>query len=538
MAQVTHVGYIGLDQRYWRRFKGDFTDEYSKVLEPSFYQYEHLDTKDFPAIIKAILDRPCHILYLDFSDQFDLILKLSTTLQRLNCFNKMVIIGMFSMNEFTKMEVNAFPIGLTSLHLKSSEETRDAIYSGVLSAFPSLAKKPGTYNLNLVKGKDYTVFEICRVNFAHATGLHLECCVPFKPSESVKLPHNVCRDLVKSDELKVKSIDPGPLYYDSKIGVSLDFEFINTIDEAKKNSADKMEKARIMDAIELRKGEVAKVKVEYLKWLEEKVKDSVPKRTKLLIIDPTFNTIAQRDSLLWDSTFSFRIQTHLLKPDAELQSYLPDFIAMEYCETPYAPPMPAAAEAQNNAKPDPKAVPFEQDFLIPPLDDSAIRNIVSAIQKIPNYSPILVLFGKNNLSSEQARTQYTYAKVVVAQGPISTHTLVDMAKTFDKKSVFFKDTKSLKLFFSKRDPLSFCNRPVGIKLLNISEFELYFECDLALDQRCRFKAVNPVHFFFTIAPIPSTSPFANRRSTYRGIIQLLSRQQIEDLRKFIIKKDT
>ena len=96
----------------------------------------------------------------------------------------------------------------------------------------------------------------------------------------------------------------------------------------------------------------------------------------------------------------------------------------------------------------------------------------------------------------------------------------------------------MKLFFSKRDPLSFCNRPVGIKLLNISEFELHFECDLALDQRCRFKAVNPVHFFFTIAPIPSTSPFANRRSTYRGIIQLLSRQQIEDLRKFIIKKDT
>ncbi|MBI2522562.1 MAG: hypothetical protein HYV97_19235 [Bdellovibrio sp.] len=536
MAQVIHAGYIGLDQRYWRRFKTDFTEEYAKVLEPVFHQYDQIDSKDFPAVIKAILNRPCHILYLDFSDQFELILKLSMTLQRLNCFGHMVIIGFFSMNEFAKMEVNALPIGMTSLHLKSSEETRDAIYAGVLSAFPLLAKKPATYNLNLAKGKDYTVFEICRINFAHATGIHLETCIPFEASEAISLPHKICPNTIKSDELKVISMDQGPLYYDSSIGASLDFEFVDTIDESKKDSKDKMEKARVLDALEVRKGEVAKVKEQYLQWLKEKVKDSAPKRTKLLIIDPTFNTIAQQDSLLWDSAFSFRIQTHLIRAEAELQCYLPDFIAIEYCETPYAPPPPPSDQAKPNVES--KEIPFENGFVIPPLDNNAIKNIVAAIKKIPNYSPILVLFGNKSLSSEQARAIYSYSKIVVDQNPISTQTLVEMAKTFDKKNVLFKDSKNLKLFFSKRDPLSFCNRPVEIKLLNISEFELYFECDLVLDRRCRFKVINPAAFFFTIAPIPSTSPFANRRNTYRGIIQLLSRQQIDDLRKFIIKKDT
>ncbi|MEK6625860.1 MAG: hypothetical protein AABY86_12865, partial [Bdellovibrionota bacterium] len=496
MAQEIHIGYIGLDQRYLRRLKADFTDEYSKVLELSFHQYDHLDSKDFPAIIMALMDRPCHILYLDFSDQFDLVLKLATMVQRLNCFNKMVIIGLFSMHEFAKMEVNVLPIGLTSLHLKSSEETRDALYSGMLSSHPTLAKKPATYNLNLLKGKNITVFEICRLNFANATGLHLETSIPYKPSEAIKLPHNVCCEIIKSEEFKVKSMDPGPLYYDSKIGVTLDFEFVDTIDESKKESNDKMEKAKIMDAIEIRKGEVVKIKGQYAKWLEDHLKDSISKRIKLLIIDPTFKTIAQQDSLLWDSAFSFRIQTHLIKAEAELQNYLPDFIALEFCATPYSPPTPEAAA--------PAVKDFEKSFLIPPLDDGAIENIVKAIQKIPNYSPIIVLFGKNDISSKQACTQYSYAKIAVAQGAISTNTLVDMAKTFDKKNVFLKDTKALKLFFSKRDPLSFCNRPIDINLLNISEFELYFECDLPLDKKCRLKATKPVAFFFTISPIPNT----------------------------------
>ncbi len=536
MAQEAHIGYIGMDQRYWRRFKGDITDEYAQSFALNFYQFENIDTKDFPALIQALINRPCHILFVDFSDQFDLILKFTTTLQRLNCFKSMVLVGLFSMNEHAKVEKLAYPVGFSSLHLKSSEETRDAVYAAMVCTFPTLAKKPGTFNLSLPKGKDLTLFEVCRVNYVHANGMHLETCVPFKPNENISLVHKICPDFIRSQHCSVLSQEQGPFYYNSTNAAMVNFEFLDRIENSKKG-ANKMEQAHIADTLEKRANEVKKYKEEYAKWLEANEKGSAPKRTKLLIIDPTFKTIAQRDALIWDSAFSFRIQSHLMNPETELQNYRPDFVALEYCLTPpYAPPPPPATDDKKN-KPDPKKIPFEQNFIVPPMDDTALQNIVTSLKKMSNYSPIIVIFGRDNFTSDQARAKYAYPKIVVAQGPISTHTLVDMAKTFDKKSVFFKDPKTQNLYFSKSDPLSFCDRPIPIKLMNITEFEIYFECDQPLGSNGHYKITSPVSYFVSIAPIPSSSPYTGRRNFFRGIIHLQSRQQIEELRKYIIKKD-
>ena len=89
--------------------------------------------------------------------------------------------------------------------------------------------------------ENITVFEICRLNFANATGLHLETSIPYKPSEGSNYPTMYAVKLLNQKNSKSKY---GPRhYYDSKIGVTLDSNF-DTIDESKKESMTKWKRPK------------------------------------------------------------------------------------------------------------------------------------------------------------------------------------------------------------------------------------------------------------------------------------------------------
>ena len=132
------------------------------------------------------------------------------------------------------------------------------------------------------------------------------------------------------------------------------------------------------------------------------------------------------------------------------------------------------------------------------------------------------------------RKEFSYENLVVNSNEMSFSKIVELAEVFDKKGKFFAPSVPTKVYFDKSSEMSYCSIPFSIKIINISECEVVFETKYKLPLYSSYSLDEPAKFWMTIIPHKKVTIFPS--TSYRALIHGQSREDKNELRKFIIAK--
>ncbi len=86
------------------------------------------------------------------------------------------------------------------------------------------------------------------------------------------------------------------------------------------------------------------------------------------------------------------------------------------------------------------------------------------------------------------------------------------------------------LFIKKDHPATYAELEIDMKLVAVSENDVYFDTELELPERTVIKINKPVSMYISVAPAPNQ---AGIKANYYAVIHTIGEVQRSDLRKFI-----
>ncbi len=515
--------YIGIDNRYYRNLQREFSAIYEKELSFKFGQAEEKLLEDYRKLLRLILNTTPHVVFVDFTAKNEVLIKLITLLRRINATKNIVITGLFSINEYPKIVLNALSAGLMLSQLKGADDYQDVIYNTISLVDKDKAKEPSFYKLNFLKGHDAVMIETCRVNFIRPTHMQIETLLEYSIGQEIELANGIPRDVVPSFMFKVEEIGGGPLYYNYHHYLSLKFELIDPL-KVLDRKLSKMDDAKNRDDIETRNNEIVKAQDRLSEWVNKTLEKSSPKKVKILMIEDGLSIVEQGEKWIWDYPYSFRLQTHLENIELEINRYRPNFIAIDYFN-----------KALKQDQSDDHSVEKKLEKKYP--DQDFISDLIGRIKMLPDYAPFLLIFNFPDLNSEKARNFFQYEKMMTNDKKISFDDIVKLAEAFDKKvSAVNIDKTQQAYYISKVNSLSYAYSKHKIKIKSISECEMIFECDKKIPMATTFSIDVPANFHITIIPHKKSSQLGNSKNTYRSLIHSQNMDDKNKLRKFITSK--
>jgi len=519
--------YIGIDNRYWRHLQEAFSETYAKELTFEFRKVDDNLLPDYRKLLRLVMHATPDLILVDFATQSESLIKLVTLLRRINATKGIALTGLFSNSEFPKTVLSALSAGILLTQLKGADDFQDVIYNSISLVEKDKAKEPSFYKLAFRKGHDAIMAETCRVNYISKDRIHVETSLGYSSVEELEMSNQIPLDVVPSIQFSVKEIEEGPLYYNSNLALSLQFEYADRLILPERKLT-KMDEAKRADDQEKRSNEIIKSQKNLDEWIKNGLKASSPKKVKILIIEQSLSIIEQGEKWIWDYPYSFRLQTHIADPELELKRYRPNFIAIDIFH-PIEIEEPKQEESKKGNKEEKKQEPIiDQDF---------VKSVIGTIKRIPDYSPFIFIFNLESIPSEKAREIFNYDKLVVNNKQIQFENLIKLAEVFDQKGKFFiaAEIKEV-LYISKYEPLSFAYIKHHIKIKSISECEMIFECERQIPLFTHFSLEVPANFYITIIPHKKTGQYTGAKDTYRALIHSQNLEEKNKLRKFIIAK--
>jgi hypothetical protein len=257
--------------------------------------------------------------------------------------------------------------------------------------------------------------------------------------------------------------------------------------------------------LETRKKDIIEAYTELNKWIEKESENSSPEKVKNLIIDKLLKVIEQGDKWIWDYPYSFRFQTYLEDVPEEFERFLPNFIAIEYGERPV---IISEEETEPEVKKEEKIEEEEEYF----NDEDMVTNLISVIDSVDNYNPFIFLFNYDKADSDSARSKFGYSKILSHNNKISFEQIISMAELFDKKLQFDNQVSPEKAHFIKKSKsLSYVQVKHPIKIINISECEVSFECEKELSEGTYYNFTEPAIFSASVVPHRKASPYKGQK---------------------------
>jgi len=527
------VAYVGLDKRYWQNVQEEFELIYGEAHE---FEFVHLVMKAEEHILKyyrVIRDRKVQILFLDFNTYEQQVLKLAKTIRRDSFFSYMTVIGLFSFQQAkSPILKDSFLAGIMINHIKLNDVYDSVFDAYTLLNFENHIRPP--FFLARFKGQIFQVKETVRVNYLSTTEMGIETNHPLERAHVVSVGNNLDPEIVPSQQFMVKSVQSHGHYYNYLNCAVLDFLFVDQLGGGSKKDA--MALAEMKDKEETRAAQVIKAKEDFRLWLKTKEKDSVIKSLRLLVIDRNLNLLSQADDWIGNLPYSFRAHGHIMDVEDELNRFRPSIITVQYFEKVAEVMAEPTVEEKKvvSAKPDDKMKIKLQPEVY--NDEKFIESLVAAAKKIPQYKPIIVVFGYSKKGSGSLQKQLGYEKIMVNAMDFELDALMSMGSLFENKNKFFNPmTITNKVFIEKNDDLSIATINYNIEVVAMSESVIYFSSAQTIAAYSVFELENPAKLHITVVPM-SNSESQLYPKAYKGLIHAFDKEQKDKLRKFIISE--
>lgn len=351
------------------------------------------------------------------------------------------------------------------------------------------------------------------------------------------------------------------------------------------------------------------------KNLEQYVSDNrdryIPKKIKVMVLDKKLDILAQAEkNIFYDYPFKMYLQTYLKDPEKELKHRLPNVITMILDAAPKLDEEAAQEYSENLQKvvkvieeikaklsiktklPDDWEAPvsdiragllalratpesaeskrkvqeaLDQYFAKKTANDlDALKNIMAAIKKIPNYSPVVLIFNGAGLTSEGLRKDFGHNQIICQNGLFNFKQLLGLAQIFQKNieakkdkelndklnalkkkdpAKFRKYTKAdleggVRAYFDEKKSDSVVDFENQVQLLSISESELTFNLigkdKYDIPMYSIFELNFPVNMWVTVLPFPKSMLEGNKKPEgFRAFIHMVGEIEKRDLRRFV-----
>lgn len=491
MAANVLFYYFGDDEAYFRALQGEF-GRHTRIPIKFRRFYDSSESKIQSFFFKIYQDAPA-VVFIDFSKQTQDYLHLARLISRTPLEHKVVTVGLVDYLSPFEVLAESNATGVDFTHIKSPE-TFDVVFDVIKLMTPNEAGEHGFASIQLKD--EWEAGVPAKVGYIHFGGIHVESNFQLDKGARFQIKHAWQEKLVPSADVFVSNFSCENLYYHFNRSYDLDFLFIDefvmtegmTTEEIKSKQAEHEE-------------QVKKHKKLLRKWIEDNLSRSFEKKGKMLVIDREL--LFYKDQARSDKhPYIIRAIPYLNEVNAEMDRTRPQVIA-------YALEKPEVRNPRNHQQ--------------------GLMALVEAIKiKYKDLNPFIIVFN-SPISSKEMQEVLGYTNVMATGSELSVEVLVKMADLYEKKRGVKIDPPADRVFLKKTDPSSIIEFKITVKVIKISETDVFFTCDRPLTPGMNIHLSKPVDMYVNVQPSKNQSD----PPVFHGLIHCLGEVQKKELRRFV-----
>lgn len=473
--------YIGDDEAYYKSLVGEF--KRSTRLQIEFKSlYETEEKKIQSLFIKIFKEKPACV-FIDFSKHTQDYLHLARILARTPLEHKLTMVGLVDYLSPVEVLKETLATGVQLTHLKGPE-CFDVVFDTIKLVDPG---QMGDHSFAKAKLKEsWDAGLQVKVGFVGSEGLHFETDYVLKKGDEILLNHEwLKKKIVPSKTVTIQKVETSNIFYQFKFAVDATFKFVD-------------------DDVPDREEKLLFHRKQLAKWIQENSSDSLPKRSKILIVDRDFRFYDHQERTD-KHPYTLRCVPYLNDIRYEIDRLEPQIIV-------YTLEKEEAEAPKNTLENFTKLLEY-------------IKN------KIQDTSPFVIVFNAKH-SSKEMQDSYGYAQLMASEHEISIDLLERIADKLDKK--FIQDAvvplkEDRKVFLKKTSSLSIAEIIIPITVKKVSETDMIFETNVTLQEGMNLHLEAPVEMFINVTPLKSQSKVPE----YHGLIHCLGEKEKADLRRYV-----
>lgn len=564
-----NVVYVGTDQPFFNTIKYKTLKPYEKTG----IDFHWLNFRDFECYEQCYIEvlrlRPVYI-YLDFTVDEETIQKIGKLLTQEPLTSQIPIVAMVN-NRSMAEKVNFYPYMF--VHFKGGEH-HDIIYDPVDISFPESVKKPEFAKASFTF--ETSLFEDVKVGYITPKLIHAEGNLKVAPGQIITVESDIPKDRVPSQRFFVRNVGAEGLYYSVNYFYDFEFQFADEpefnndeLEDAKKIANKKIRLAKIkhikmdrQERIDQYHHKMEHAKKEHLNWVEDNMDGSVPRKFKMLIVDPEMCILRYEDDVLSKSKYNYRFQTNFSENFAEVVAMQPSIICINLWDGPFLEKM---IRVKADGKDVERDLNDEEEQALSEIlaevtteKEAQISHIIRLIKNTGSYRPIVVLFNAREIRSSGLQKKYAYPFIMCHEQKINSSHIEGMANAFQlkmeaqyqeeqkKKAEMLakmakenegekkQDLREKMVYMTGNHPYRKASISVPITIKQLTESEIIFATEYSFQVGQKFRLESPIGMFLTITMNEGeVSQKVEGFNEYRGLIHGVDELGKKYLRKFV-----
>jgi hypothetical protein len=468
-----HMRFIGTDLNYWEKLKERFEHAYDSLkikyslVSPQIDKFNPMN--EYISLIEDDVNILFYEMIFDHQKSIDFIkfVRRDQTTKRIST----TILHSFNATEEELSQVTT--AGARINQIKSDE------FSGVIFAAMSLYDTNKTEIPPLLfvpYEKDIEINQELRLSFLTKDYYSVETNSPFVPGTELTFEnHPYATLLPPSCRFEVRSLSEDNLYYYKRYNLKLWPILEEPKDYEKRIS----------------------------KWISSTDDKIVPKKTKILLVDPYLLWFKEIDKSIKNLEFTVNFQTNIDLIDVVLKRRRPLIICL-------------AIDSQ-----DPNSI-------------MAARRLMTKISSTPSYEPY-VLIVNCPVPTETLKKSLNYEKIMGIRNLLRPAEMQSMAQSLEKKLLRLEDddVEEKRTYFKSSNSKVKINYHRKIRLLGMTESMIYFQSDQVIPDYTVFTIDHPVRALLTTVPHFKVELKELLKPYYIGIINCTGESANSKLRNYL-----
>lgn len=494
---------FGKEQPYFQDLRFRFQKEFpNRKFE--FKQFFPEDEEHFQSALIELSNFDPGILFIDYSSRPKDTLSFARSVRR--CFPRLkAVVGLWDISVDKNLLNESNTTGVYINHIKSPELS-EVIFQALSLASDSPLDKKTYATANFQSGYKITLCHLMKIGFLTENYMHIEHGVKLPPMGTSFNLTSTWNDLFEIDNYELlRRIDQNYYYhypYSSDIKYNFQVEteepppYLKTEEDIQKWKDSQKPK------IEAKKKELSQ---KANNWIIQNIVNNQPKRTRLLIIDPTLAVFKQADKPLDEYPYSIRFYSELLLNTDQISRVKPGIIAIQ---------------------------------LMYKKDQEEMQKLFEELSRYKEINPFIIVFN-TELSTDQARKIFKDDHIMTHQGEFCFDTVLKLCDSYQRSSGRERShdqatsyAKSENRFYpSKFSEQSAAYLNFDVSILKLNEAFISFESPFELEQYSTYEVKSTVSFRITIMG----AEIGYAENCYWAVIHGVSETDRKNLRQFINK---
>lgn len=507
--------YLGEDFEYLKEIESSLKNFY-KELGIQIDKKSLKTMKEARDFIHSKETQKYSLFIVDFSAHFPIYIFTAQVLGFMNNYKIIPMLGLAGIENTEDQFLSGVLAGCKGIFVKGIEVS--ATVNFAIQLYNPKAVRPISWPSGEFAEDEVDCFACFKLCYFTNKYLHVETNLSIPLNEEI-IVRNKIADNIGAEKFKVVREPTTNFYYN--LNHNYDLEILAPSKRIDPNlgliNPEKKEPPGVVEgkALELFKQFIEKLS----KWIDSNIKNSKPKRTKVLIVDQELSILTQMDKNPED--YPFFIMAH--------RNFLPEMTSIKKSKASF---IVLVLDKPNEE---------EETKIINTIE--LLPKIIQISQLLEGYSPFIFIFNCD-LSQNELQKKFNYPKIITYQGPFDFNIFLKIVEKFEStgsRKLTHDPAKSAgdrekRFYISKNAKESFGFHPFKIRITGINETTMDFKTTYILDDFFVLKLEFPSKMWLTVLPKPKGfKKEEGYLKTYTAAIHGIGELEKNQLRVYINK---